>query len=318
MSNAQDTNSSEVTSMMPVVYDGLAFPELPYPSRWIEVGGVKMHYIEGGDPNADPILFLHGIPTWSFIWRSVMPVVEPAGRVMALDFVGFGRSDKLPPASAERGYALTSQLTYFEQFVEALDLHDITLVIQDIGSVVGFAYAARHPENVKGIVFFEAAVPPFFPPSPEAFHAMGPLAAFFQQAMTPGTREDLVLYQDVFVEQVIPANIERRLTDAELNAYRAPFPTVEDRLAILWGGPMNFANTAFVSVIADYVSWLKTTETRMLYLYGAPGTINPDATRVWVEANIRNAEIRFMGDGKHFFQEDHPKEIGAAIVDWMA
>lgn len=314
MTHAQDVSPSVAA---PIVYDDLTFPELPYVSRWIEVDGIRLHYMEGGDPKADPILFLHGIPTWSYIWRDIMPVVQPAGRVIAFDFAGFGRSDKLPTASAETGYGLVSQLAYLEGFIEALNLQNITLVIQDLGSVVGFTYAAQHPTNIKGIVFFEAAVPPFFPPTPEAFQAMGPLAEFFQQMVTPGTREEMLLNQNMFIEQVIPANVVRPLTETELNAYRAPFPTVEDRLAILWGGPMNFTNPAFVEEIGQYVSWLQTTETPMLYLYVSPGLINPEATHAWVEANIQNAETRFMGEGRHFFQEDYPTEIGSAITDWL-
>jgi pimeloyl-ACP methyl ester carboxylesterase len=147
MSQAQET-----TAAAPVVYNGLELPELPYASRWIEVNGVRLHYIEGGDAGADPILFLHGIPTWSYIWRDVMPVVEPAGRAIALDFVGFGGSDR-----PDITYDIATQITYLERFIEALDLHDITLVIQDLGSAAGFAYATAHEANVKGIVFMKAA-----------------------------------------------------------------------------------------------------------------------------------------------------------------
>src|SRR5260370_27382251 len=99
--------------------------------------GIRIDYIEGGNQGGDPILFLHGIPTWSYIWRNVMPVVEPSGRVIALDFVGFGRSER-----PDVPYALATQVTYLEGFVDALDLHNITLVILDLGSALGFAYAA--------------------------------------------------------------------------------------------------------------------------------------------------------------------------------
>src|SRR5215831_11242063 len=144
MTHAQNATP---TTTVPLVYKGLAFPKLPYASRLIEVNGVKIHYIEGGDPGANPILFLHGIPTWSYIWRNVMPVVEPAGRVIALDFVGFGRSDRPDNFT----YDLVTQETYLEGFIDALHLHNVTLVIQDLGSAVGFAYAAAHESNVKGI-----------------------------------------------------------------------------------------------------------------------------------------------------------------------
>src|SRR2546430_4062693 len=105
MTNTQDATPSVAT---PVIYEGLEFPELPYVSRWVEVDGIRIHYIEGGKPCADPILFLHGIPTWSYIWRNVMPVVEPTGRVIALDFVGFGRSER-PDRSEEHTSELQSQ-----------------------------------------------------------------------------------------------------------------------------------------------------------------------------------------------------------------
>ncbi len=104
--DAQDTTQD------PVIYQDFAFPDLPYPSKWVEVDGIRLHYLEGGDLSADPILFLHGVPTWSYIWRDILPIVEPAGHVIALDYVGFGRSDKLPADEAEIGYGFNRQLAY--------------------------------------------------------------------------------------------------------------------------------------------------------------------------------------------------------------
>src|SRR2546430_12099776 len=112
MTNTQDATPSVAT---PVIYEGLEFPELPYVSRWVEVDGIRIHYIEGGNPGADPILFLHGSTTWSYLWRNVMPVVEPSGRVIALDFVGFGRSER-----PDGPYDLATQGTYLEGLVDAL------------------------------------------------------------------------------------------------------------------------------------------------------------------------------------------------------
>jgi haloalkane dehalogenase len=310
--------SAQDTSQNPVIYQDLAFPDLPYPSKWVEVDGVRMHYLEGGDPAADPILFLHGVPTWSYIWRDILPVVEPAGHVIALDYVGFGRSDKLPADAAEVGYGFNSQLAYMEGFVVALNLQNITLVVQDLGSAIGLAYAARHPENVRAIVLFEAAIPPLVPPSPEGFAQLDPaLGAFFQQVFDPQVGASLVLDQNIFVEGLIPANILRTLSEAELNAYRAPFPTPADRLSILWGGPMNFANPDSIALMSEYVTWLPTTRIPMLYLYVTPGAINPAASLEWIEANLQNVTTVFIGEGGHFFQEDYPAEIGVAIVNWL-
>jgi haloalkane dehalogenase len=309
MTHAQDITPSPAAS---VVYDGLTFPELPYPSRWIEVNGVRMHYVEGGDPTTDPILFLHGVPTWSYIWRDIMPVVEPTGRVMALDFVGFGRSDR-----PDITYDMTTQLTYLEGFIDALDLHNITLVIQDMGSAVGFAYAAAHPDSIKGIVFMEAALPPIFSPDFMPTGALAEFMANIQAILQPGVGEEMLLNQNAFIEQILPSQVVRSLTEDEMDAYRAPFPSPESRQPILDNGPRQFANPATFALISHYSEWLTTTDIPMLYLYVSPGLINPEATREWVEANIKTVETRFMGEGRHFFQEDYPEEIGAAIVEWL-
>ena len=206
MTNTQDATPSVAT---PVIYEGLAFPELPYVSRWVEVDGIRIHSIEGGNPGADPILFLHGIPTWSYLWRNVMPVVEPSGRVIALDFVGFGRSER-----PDGPYDLATQGTYVEGFVDALDLHDITLVIHDLGSGVGFAYAAAHEDNIKGIVFMEAAIPPVFSPDFVPTGALAEFMATIQTILQPGVGEEMILNQNAFIEQVLPAQITRSPPDS--------------------------------------------------------------------------------------------------------
>jgi haloalkane dehalogenase len=308
------THAQEATppAVAPVVYDGLTFPELPYSSRWVEVNGVRLHYIEGGDTGAEPILFLHGIPTWSYIWRDVMPVVEPAGRVIALDFVGFGRSDR-----PDITYNMATQLAYLEGFIEALDLHNITLVIQDLGSAVGFAYAAAHEDNVKGVVFMEAAIPPMFSPDFVPTGALAEFMANIQTILQPGVGEEMLLNQNAFIEQILPSQINRSLTEAEMNAYRAPFPTPESRRPILENGPRQFVNPATMQLIASYSEWLTTTDLPMLQLYVTPGLLNPEASVEWARTHIHHIEQQNMGQGGHFFQEDHPAEIGAAIADWL-
>ncbi len=306
------TYAQDGTAVPPVVYDGLTFPELPYPSHWVEVSGAKMHYVEGGNVGADPILFLHGVPTWSYIWRDIMPVVEPIGRVIALDFVGFGRSDR-----PEITYDIPTQETYLEGFITALGLHHVTLVIQDLGSAAGFAYAAAHEDNVKGIVFMEAAIPPVFSPD---FVPTGALAEFMTNIKTilqPGVGEEMLLNQDAFIEQILPSQVLRPLTEAELNAYRAPFPTPDSRRPILENGPRQFINPATMQLIANYSEWLTKTDLPMLHLYVTPGLINPQASIDWSRKHIHHIEQKDLGKGGHFMQEDHPAEIAASIVDWM-
>ncbi len=309
MTQAQDAT---VSPAAPVVYDRLTFPNLPYLSRWIEVNGVKMHYIEGGDASTDPILFLHGIPTWSYIWRDIMPVVEPAGRVIALDFVGFGRSDR-----PDITYDIATQLTYLEGFVEELGLRHITLVIQDLGSAVGFAYAAAHEDNVKGIAFMEAAIPPMFSPDFVPTGALADFMANIKTILQPGVGEEMMLNQDAFIEQILPSQVIRPLTKAEMNAYRIPFPTPDSRRPILENGPRQFVNPATMQLIAHYSEWLMKTDLPILHLFVTPGLLNPAVSVEWSRTHIHHIEQKDMGKGGHFLQEDHPAEIGAAIVDWM-
>ncbi len=306
------TYAQDATAVPPVVYDGLTFPTLPYPSRWVEVNGIKMHYIEGGDASADPILFLHGIPTWSYIWRDIMPVIEPVGRVIALDFVGFGRSDR-----PDIAYDIPTQTAYLESFIEALDLHHVTLVIQDLGSAAGFAYAAAHENNVKGIAFMEAAIPPMFSPDFVPTGALAEFMANIKIILQPGVGEEMMLNQNGFIEQILPSQVMRPLTEVEMNAYRAPFPTPDSRPPILENGPRQFVNSATMQLIANYSEWLTKTDLPMLHLYGTPGLINPQASIDWSRTHIHHIEQKDLGKGGHFLQEDYPAEIGAAIVDWL-
>ena len=240
-----------------------------------------------------------------------MPVVEPAGRVIALDFVGFGRSDR-----PDVPYDLAHQTTYLEGFVDAIDLHDITLVIHDLGSGVGFAYAAAHEDNIKGIVFMEAGIPPVF--SSDFVPTGGALADFLASVQTilqPGVGEEIILNQNAFVEQVLPAQITRSLTEAEMNAYRVPFPTPESRRPILDNGPRQFP--AAYELVSSYTEWLTTTDVPMLHLYTTPGMVNAEVSVQWSRTHIHTLEQQHMGAGGHFFQEDYAVEIGAAIRDWL-
>jgi haloalkane dehalogenase len=301
---AQDTDE-------PVVYTGINFPELPYPSRWIEVNGDKMHYIEGGDPAGDPILFIHGNPTWSYLWRNIMPIVEPQGRVIAVDLMGFGRSDK-----PDIGYRIEDHQRYLNGFIEAMELENITLVVHDWGSTLGLNYAAAHPENVKAIVLMEALIPP------GTLTPLDELPPIYQDIFGPlrteGVGEELALNQNFFVETILAQDMQ--LSGEALDPYRAPFPTPEDRLPILvfpreipFGG-----DPADVAVMVEnYSTWLSETETPILLFYVTPGFVTTESVVQWAESNIRNLETINLGPGPHFLQERYPEEIGEGIVNWL-
>lgn len=295
----------------PVVYTGLSFPELPYRSRWIEVNGARMHYLEGGDPAADPILFIHGNPTWSYLWRNIMPIVEPEGRVIAVDLVGFGRSDK-----PDIGYRIEDHQRYLNGFIETMGLENITLVVHDWGSTLGLNYAAAHSENVKAIVLMEALIPPgTLTPLDE----LPPIyKELFGPIRTEGIGEELVLNQNFFVETALAQDMQ--FTGDALDPYRVPFPTPEDRLPILvfpreipfGGDPADVA-----AMIENYSAWLSETDTPVLLFYVTPGFVTGEASVQWAEANISKLETINLGPGPHFLQERYPEEIGEGIVHWL-
>ncbi len=297
----------------PVVYEGLTFPELPFTSQWVEVKpeglpAAKLHYLEAGNLADDPILLLHGQPTWSYLWRDVIPHLESHGRVIAVDLVGFGRSDK-----PDIEYRYKDHIGYIEGFIEALELKDITLVIHDWGSALGFDYASRHEDNVKGIAFFEALLAPI-PELPEEFREM------FTAFRTPGVGEELIINQNIFVEQFVPNSIVRELSEEELNAYRAPFPTPAERLPV-WRWPNEIpiagepADTH--AVISSYAAWLFETEMPMLMLYGTPGMISNAEMANQFSESMKNLRVASVGAGLHYLQEDQPAAIGQQIVKWL-
>src|SRR5437867_11913028 len=167
-------------------------PSFPYESKYIDVLGSRMHYVEEG--SGDPVLFLHGNPTSSYLWRNIIPHISPIGRCIAPDLIGMGKSDK-----PDLDYGFFDHARYVEGFIETLGLRNITLVIHDWGSALGFHYARRHGGNVKGIAFMEAIVRPVtWDEWPEQALQM------FQAFRTPGTGEQMIMEQNMFVEAVLP------------------------------------------------------------------------------------------------------------------
>ena len=284
--------------------------EFPFESRFVSVLDSRMHYVDEGE--GDPILFLHGNPTSSYLWRNVIPHLQPQGRVIALDLIGMGRSDK-----PDIDYAYDDHLRYVEGFIEALELKNITLVIHDWGSALGFDYASRHEDNVVGIAFMEAIVPPFAPvPS---YDAMGSMGGAFRAWRTPGTGEQMILEQNQFVEQVLPGAVARGLTEEEMAHYRAPYPDEASRKpTLVWPREVPIAGEPMrnVQMVQRYSAWMTGTEMPMIHLWAKPGALNPEPVAEWLVQNISHLESVFVGRGIHFIQEDQPEVIGRAIADW--
>lgn len=284
----------------------------PFESRYVEVEGVRMHYIDEGE--GDPILFLHGNPTSSYLWRNVIPHVKPRGRVIAVDNVGFGKSGKEP----RNGYTFQDHYRYIEAFIAKLALRNLTLVIHDWGSVLGLFYAANHSDNVKAVAFMEAIVPPTFPM--ESIEGMGPNGQMFRAFRTPSEGRPLLIDQNLFIEGVLPGTILRKLSDAEMNVYRAPFlePASREPLYV-WPNELPIAGSPArnVDVVRKVGEWLAHSETPKLLLYTSPGALIPPEAAQWMAENYRNIDIRFVGYGIHFIQEDEPETIGRNIADWL-
>lgn len=266
-----------------------------------------MHYVEGGQ--GDPMLFLHGNPTSSYLWRKVMPHLDSAARVIAPDLIGMGQSDK-----PDLEYRLVDHVRYVDGFIEVLGLERLTLVIHDWGSALGFHYAHRHEANVKGVAFMEAIVRSLtwdqWP------HTVRPL---FQSFRTPEVGWDLIVNKNVFVEQVLPGAIQRKLTDDEMNHYRQPFVDPPTRKPVWrWPNeiPVDGKPEDVVQIVDAYSAWLGESDLPKLLLHATPGALLRKEQVQWCEQHMKNLRSVDIGPGLHFVQEDRPDEIGTAIREW--
>ena len=279
----------------------------PFESKFLEVRGSKMHYVEQGE--GDPILFLHGNPTSSYLWRNVIPHMSGHGRCIALDLIGMGKSDK-----PDLEYRFFEHANYVEDFIDALGLSNITLVIHDWGSGLGFHYAALQPDRIKAIAFMEAIVLPV--PSWDTFSS--DFKEIFQSFRTEKVGWDLIVNKNFFVEKILPSGVVRELTEEEMNVYREPYLEPETRKP-LWRWPNEIpiegepsdVNEAVLKYNAKLVEW----DIPKLLFYAEPGAILPKPAVEWCEVNLKNLTSINLGKG-HYLQEDHPHAIGEGIAEW--
>ncbi|MEX1258983.1 MAG: haloalkane dehalogenase [Gemmatimonadota bacterium] len=279
--------------------------EFPFESRFVEVLGSRMHYVDEG--GGAPILFIHGNPTSSYLWRNVIPYLSEGYRAIAVDLIGMGRSDK-----PDIAYTFQDHARYLRGFIEALDLRNLTLVVHDWGSVLGFQYALDHEDNVVGVAFMEAIVPPAYP-NPN------PLGGLFARLRTAGEGEELILEQNLFVEQILPGSVVRGLTEEEMAHYREPFPTPASRLpTLVWPRelPAGGEPARNVEVVEAIGAWMRSTDLPMLHLWARPGALNPESFAETMVREVRNLQSAFIGSGRHYVQEDQPEIIGRTIADW--
>lgn len=288
-----------------------------HPQHVVEVLGKRMAYVTLGgraDDAAKPtVLFLHGNPTSSYLWRNIMPYVGGRGVAVAPDLIGMGASDKLDDSGPGR-YRFVEHRRYLDAFIDAvIPEGPVVLVIHDWGSALGFDWAHRHPKRVRGIAYMEALVQPVgwadWPQSSKM--------AF--QALRSPAGEDMVLDKNFFIERILPASIMRPLSDAEMEVYRRPFVFAgEDRRPMLtWPReiPIEGEPADVAEIVAAYGRWLLTSEVPKLFINADPGALLIGKMRAFCRRFPNQTEITVPGS--HFIQEDSPHEIGRALATWL-
>lgn len=276
-----------------------------------EVNGATMAYIDEGE--GDPIVFQHGNPTSSYLWRNVMPHLEGLGRLVACDLIGMGGSDKLTPSGPER-YRYAEQRDYLFALWESLDLGDrVILVVHDWGSALGFEWASHHPDRVQGIAYMEALVMPL---EPADFPDQG-RGAF--EGLFSSQGEVMVLQNNLFLEASLPAQTLRDLTEDEMAHYREPYlePGEGRRPMLSWPReiPIGGRPADVVDVVADYAAWLAGSRVPKLFVNADPGTILTGRQRKFCRTWPNQTEVTVSG--LHFVQEDSPDEIGEALAGFV-
>ena len=280
------------------------------PKKSLSVLGKEMAYVEMGD--GDPIVFLHGNPTSSYLWRNVMPHLSSLGRCLAPDLIGMGDSEKLEDSGPE-SYRFVEHRKYLDALLDALGVKEnVTLVIHDWGSALGFDWARRHPDAIKGIAYMEGIVRPVdWEDWPEA---ITPLFEAFRS----DAGEAMVLQKNIFVEKVLPGSVLRGLTEAEMAVYRRPFAEAgEDRRPTLtWPRqiPLSGEPEDVVQIVSDYAEWMAENELPKLFINAEPGAILVGPQRDFCRSWINQTEVTVAGS--HFIQEDSPDEIGQALAAW--
>jgi haloalkane dehalogenase len=272
-----------------------------------------MAYVDIGE--GDPIVMLHGNPTSSYLWRNVLPHLEPRGRCIAPDLIGMGDSDKLPDSGPD-SYRFVEHRRYLDALLEALNVRErVTLVIHDWGSALGFDWANRHREAVKGIAFMEAIVRPQGWDHWDKINMRPAL-----QALRSEAGEEMVLQHNYFVEKILPAAILRTLSAEEMAQYRRPFaePGEGRRPTLTWPRqiPIDGEPPDVTEIVAATAKWLSTSRVPKLFFRAEPGAILAnDQDLAFIRRFPSLTEVKVAG--RHFVQEDSPDEIGQAIADWM-
>jgi len=309
--NAQDVYAGKNTKI-----ENDISADFPFESRFINIGKDTIHYVESGE--GDPILLLHGLPANAYLWRNVIPNIDSNKKVIALDFLGFGKSS----FPKDRNVSIEVQYKMLTDFIEAKQLENVTLFIQDIGSIVGMLYAIREPHNVKGMALFEA---PFMPA--DVFYDQLPFSfkAFMKLTRSKKGNEKWMVKRN-FAGKKLAVNFftGRKLPKEAYKFYSEPWDEKERRYAITNGpDPAVLSYTKgkgesdFATLLDTISNGMKETELPILYFYAKKGLVNRKKAVEYAKENFKNVTFVYLGKGKHFLTESHPKQMSQKFNEWF-
>jgi haloalkane dehalogenase len=284
---------------------------MPYEKKFATVNDKQIAYVEEG--SGDPIVLLHGNPTSSFLWRNVIPELEQSGRVIVPDLIGQGDSEKLAASEGPERYSLEVTYSYVDGLLESIGANEnVTLVIHDWGSGIGFLWAMRNAAAVKGVAYMEGIVKPVtWADWPEG--AVGIFKGFRSDK-----GEDLILNRNMFIEGVLPSSVIRTMSEKEMDAYRAPHLESDDRQPLLnWPRqiPIEGEPADIVALVNEYGAFMAGSDIPKLFINADPGSILVGPQREFCRSWPNQQEVTVKG--LHFVQEDSPVEIGQAVADWL-
>ena len=278
--------------------------------KYIKINGKNMAYVEVG--SGDPIVFQHGNPTSSYLWRNIIPILKDHGRCIAVDLIGMGDSEKLNNSNSD-SYRYIEHRDYLFKAWKALGINkNVTLVIHDWGSALGFDWAYQHPDSILGIAYMEAIVRPL------TWDEWPELARNIFKGFRSSSGEELILEKNMFIEGVLPNSIIRNLSEEEMAVYREPFikPGEDRRPTLNWPReiPINGEPENVVKIVEQYSNFLLSSNIPKLFINGDPGSILVGSQRNFCRNWHNQTEVTVTG--RHFLQEDSPNEIGESIRKW--
>lgn len=283
--------------------------EFPFQSKFLKVKGSNIHYIEEG--SGDPIVFLHGNPMSNYLWRNIIPYMTNQGRCIAPDLIGMGKSGK-----PDIDYGFQDTFDYLDAFIKELGLTNITLVLHDWGSGMGFHYANLNQDNIKAIVFMEAMYD-----IPTTHDMPASVRTALKMMRTPGLGWLMVQVANVFIKKMIQDMVLRKMTKKEMEYYAKPYPTIKSRKPLLqWPLAVPFDGgkpEKVAKAITSWHNWLMVSEIPKLFFYVSPGVGIKEKDVKVIKEGMKNLKSVYLGDGLHFIQEDYPHEIGEEISKWL-